>query len=273
MLYNPSETIKNIRRKLKKYLKDNKLESIVIGISGGIDSAVVAALAYPVCRELDIPIIGRYLEIYGNKKDEKSRAIMVGLSFCDDFKSINLNKEFRALKHICKKEKNPFKKKVREGNIKARIRMIYLYDLAQANGGLVMGTDNLTEELEGFWTIHGDHFDLGIIQKLWKTEVYQISEELEDAYALTSTEYALRKCREATPTDGLGITDSDLDQIKADSYEEVDMILQEYLSMDKQPQVRKIFQKKWENHPVIKRHLATGFKRNWPVVISRKDIV
>jgi len=64
--------------------------------------------------------------------------------------------------------------------MKARIRMILLYDLAGGNDGMVLSTDNYTEYLLGFWTLHGDVGDFGMIQSLWKTEVYDMVEWIRD---------------------------------------------------------------------------------------------
>lgn len=58
---------------------------------------------------------------------------------------------------------------IADGNIQARLRMIYLYNLASIHKGLVMSTDNQTEYQLGFWTIHGDVGDFDPIQDLWKT--------------------------------------------------------------------------------------------------------
>ena len=105
--------------------------------------------------------------------------------------------------------------------------MIYLYDIAQEHNGLVLSTDNWTELMLGFWTLHGDCGDYGMIQNLWKTEVYEMAstfvENLEEKRSR-----ALLDCIEAIPTDGLGISASDLDQIGAESYKEVDEILQNF---------------------------------------------
>jgi NAD+ synthetase len=149
-----------------------------------------------------------------------------------------------------------FADKIRLGNIKARIRMIILYDMAQKFGGLVMSTDNLTELYLGFWTLHGDVGDLGLIQKLWKTDVYQMSRYLIDT-ELTDprAKKALQDCIDAVPTDGLGITKSDLEQIGGNSYTEVDEVLYNYL----------VYGRGDKNNPIIQRYERTHFKRENPV--------
>ncbi len=155
--------------------------------------------------------------------------------------------------------------KLRQGNVKARTRMVYLYDLAQKYQGLVLSTDNYTEYLLGFWTLHGDVGDYGMIQNLWKTEVYAMSQYIIDNELKTpERKKALQDCVDAVPTDGLGITSSDLEQLGAPSYNEVDKLLQEYIKSPKNSD---------KENPVIRRHLNSAYKRNNPFNLSRESIV
>ncbi|MFW6121497.1 MAG: NAD(+) synthase [Petrotogales bacterium] len=256
--------VENIRRKLKKYLRTNNLKSLVIGVSGGIDSAVCCALAKPVCDELGVILIGRSLPIESNKQDEIDRAKMVGECFCHDFKEVRgLGKPYNVLEERIHTWEHKANDNIAKGNIKARLRMIYLYNVAGMNNGLVLSTDNYTELLLGFWTLHGDVGDLGMVQNLWKTEVYALANYLVDELDNDRAKEALRACTEADPTDGLGISENDLEQIGADSYEEVDMILQDYLGGSS----------KYINHPVIQRYEKTHFKRNIPICLKRSKIL
>ena len=174
--------VRNIRHELKKYIEENGIKSLVIGISGGIDSALCAALAQPVCDDLGIPLIGRSIPITSNTSDERDRAELVGKAFCHNFdESYQIEGAFGATWSAIKQEGWNFKdpnEKIRMGNVKARLRMIALYDLAQLYKGMVLSTDNYTELLLGFWTLHGDVGDYGMLQNLWKTEVYDMAEYL-----------------------------------------------------------------------------------------------
>jgi NH3-dependent NAD+ synthetase len=146
--------------------------------------------------------------------------------------------------------------------------------MAGRTNGIVLSTDNYTEFLAGFWTLHGDVGDYGMIQNLWKTEVYGMSRYLVEEYTKDKAGFraaALLACIEAVPTDGLGITNSDFDQIMPDHdrtktpeqlYHEVDMVM---LDM--------IRGKADKNNPIVKRYEATHFKRNNPVSISRTLIL
>jgi NH3-dependent NAD+ synthetase len=225
---------------LENYLKTNNLKCMVLGISGGIDSTVVAAICSEVSKRSGIPLIGRSLPIK-NKNDEFSTSKLVGESFCDEFKVINLQSMYDKVLYECM-ENLEDQTLIANGNIQARLRMIYLYNLASIHSGIVMSTDNQTEYQLGFWTIHGDVGDYDPIQDLWKTEVYELAQYLlehwtslgsydHDKYKwiltpeLKSKISAMHKSMILTPTDGLGISNSDLDQIGANSYNEVDRVL------------------------------------------------
>ncbi len=260
------KAVSNIRNELKKYLTDNNLKALVLGLSGGIDSALCAALAYDVCIKNNIEFIGRSIAIESNKPDENKRGTMIGECYVTNYKHVDLTNSYLQIRNslIENFESENFEDfgfKLRMGNIKARMRMIYLYELASKHKGMVLSTDNLTELLLGFWTLHGDVGDYGMIQQLWKTEVYQMSEYIAENEANEKQKSALKACINAVPTDGLGITNSDLDQLKASSYKEVDEILIDYL-------INK--NNKYENHPVIQRHLKSEFKRKIPINLKRE---
>ena len=309
----------------KDYLFENSLKAMVLGISGGIDSTVVAAICHEVSKQTGIPLIGRSLPIK-NKKDEFDVSKLVGEAFCDEFKVFNLSNSYKAslfdlcadagLIKDCKGydwywvsdlEELTGRTPIANGNLQARCRMKHLYDIASIRKGLVMSTDNQTEYQLGFWTIHGDVGDFDPLQDLWKTEVYGLAEWLSNYYidilkSLNSAEEKLKYCRmyEAinesiglTPTDGLGISNSDLEQIGAKSYNEVDDILSRFIPFEN-------FRKSYDSagqimHPhdqiaeydcwsqlcarygedvvnkVWNRHLASEFKRKKaPIYISRE---
>ncbi len=266
MLKDFEKAVKNIRSELKNYILKNNLKSLVLGLSGGIDSALTAALAFNVCYDMNIPLLGRSITIETNKADEIQRAELIGRTYTTDFKDIDLTKAYLNLRNfvvedIDSQDQTGKSFKIRMGNIKARIRMIYIYELAAKHKGLVLSTDNLTELLLGFWTLHGDVGDYGMIQQLWKTEVYRMSKFIAETEASPEQADALKACIDATPTDGLGITNSDLEQLKAKSYSEVDDILINYIET-KNPEL--------ETNPIIKRHIASQFKRNNPFNLKRE---
>ena len=238
------------------YVTSNGLKAMVLGISGGIDSTVVAAICHEVSKKTGIPLIGRSLPIK-NKSDEFATSVHVGEAFCNEFSVYRLERSYRAALfdacadagdvnmansyYLDELEEMPSRTPIANGNLQARCRMIHLYDIASIRKGLVMSTDNQTEYQLGFWTIHGDVGDFDPIQGLWKTEVYELAKWLigyyygcgikkevdaDGARKICDMCEAIKKSMSLTPTDGLGISNSDLDQIGAKSYYDVDRVLQ-----------------------------------------------
>ncbi|MCP4605872.1 MAG: NAD(+) synthase [Proteobacteria bacterium] len=263
----------NIVSETRKYLNENQnLKSLIVGISGGIDSALTCALASEITKGIrGVKLIGTSIPIETNTGEEISRAESIGLNFCCHFELRDLTETYQNLYDNLvasseRKKSREEEEKIRKGNIKTRLRMIYLFDLAQRKKGMVLSTDNYTELLLGFWTLHGDVGNYGFLQYLWKTEVYGLASYLVQKYKTeneTPKAEALQACIDAVPTDGLGITNSDFDQIEVTNYDVADLILIDYLN-EKDIDV---------DHPVIKRHIRSAFKRLDPQNISRDTIV
>lgn len=224
--------VDNSRKWLEDYISSNHLQSLVLGISGGIDSTVSAALAYPVCKKLNIPLIGRTLTTITNKEQERTTAIAVGNAFCNDFKVIDIIYDTELIaKHF--EISDGEMSKLQKGNIKARYRMMYLYHVASLNKGVVIDNDNFTEYNLGFFTIHGDQGDINLgLHYLWKTEVYELayylcSTYMESTMPIKHTEQseAIKKSIALIPTDGNGVSNSDCEQFGLENYEQVDDVL------------------------------------------------
>ena len=211
---------------LTSYIERNRLQSLVLGISGGIDSTVVAALASEACKKTGAKLIGRSLPAHSNNPEEITTADLVGQAFCDDFKKVPI--ELVYAKVADEFELNEGKMTpLQLGNIKARLRMMYLYNLASIHRGCVLDTDNRTEHELGFWTIHGDVGDLncGLIH-LWKTEVYELADYLLEKQNQSDKYQALLASIKLTPTDGNGVmSGGDCAQFGLDNYNQVDDVL------------------------------------------------
>ena len=224
--------VENSRKWLEDYISSNHLQSLVLGISGGLDSTVSAALAYPVCKKLNIPLIGRTLTTITNKEQERTTAIAVGNAFCNDFKVIDIIYDTELIaKHF--EISDGEMSKLQKGNIKARYRMMYLYHVASLNKGVVIDNDNFTEYNLGFFTIHGDQGDINLgLHYLWKTEVYELAYYLCSTYMKstmpikhTEQSEAIKKSIALIPTDGNGVSNSDCEQFGLENYEQVDDVL------------------------------------------------
>lgn len=231
-----------------EYIKNNKLQSAILGVSGGIDSTVVAALLYEVGKKFENEVKENIFKFYGfslptNTTNNKEYFVstLVGNTFCQHsaytnpfFETININELSETIFDFCLGDKlyDGNNDRFRRGNVKSRLRMLYLYDKAKEYKGFVVGTDNYTEKLLGFSTIGGDALaDYMPLQNLWKTEVYGLAKYLLEKYKIEGNWAAVNAINESInliPQDGLGISTSDMAQIGAKDYYEVDEILYQY---------------------------------------------
>ena len=251
---NYAKVFETMVQETQKYLEDNNLWAMILGISGGIDSTVTAAICSEVeKRNPEIKFYGVSLPCTSNTIDENNSAAACMKAFCKEgqYWTENLQKEFLFIRASFSQRHSPTT--IGLGNIKARLRMMYLYDLANYTSGLVMDTDNLTEHYLGFFTIHGDVCDFNPIGGLWKHEVYDLAKYLRDKYNYEyhnpyndndmSDQYrrkinALEHALNIRPTDGNGVHDlGDMGQIapafahdkNVDAYTKVDDIIKTYL--------------------------------------------
>jgi NAD+ synthase len=269
---------KTIVENIGHYFVKNHIHDVVLGISGGIDSTIVAILLQRIKEYLksiytfDLNTHGYSLPTNTTNKDELFISTLVGNTFCthftvDDITNItnNIDKYLNSYSLS-----NTFK----TGNIKSRFRMIYLYNKAKEYNGVVIGTDNYTEKLLGFSTIGGDDTaDIMPILNLWKTEVYKFAEhfltqfEKEKNFAAC---HALQSSIQLDPQDGLGISSTDMDQLGANSYYEVDEILFDYLNGITENELVEKYSAPIV-HNIISRYKC-NFKLNLPITIKRTEI-
>ena len=273
----------NIVDETCKYLQNAGLKSMILGISGGLDSTVVAAIGKEVFKRTGIKLIGISMPTSTNKLDETISADLTLEAFCNEAKNFSISFAYQMIQDYADSLNGNKSTNISRGNIKARLRMIFLYDLASVNNGLVLDTDNMTEHNLGFWTIHGDVGDFNPIGGLWKGEVYKLAEWIRDnQYKKDSIEYsALDKAIKLTPTDGNGVAEGgDMAQIApGKTYEDVDKILKFITNNPyRHPQAVDDFIYKQLNGDfetydrVLKRHLNSSFKRKQlPIKISRED--
>ena len=126
--------------------------------------------------------------------------------------------------------------RLQEGNVKARVRMIYLRHLASVHKGVVLDNDNFTEWNLGFWTVGGDSpMDINLgLHYLWKTEIYELAGYLEKFHHLCYLNNmesedkwkAIYESIKLVPTDGNGVSNSDCEQFGLENYAQVDDVLQ-----------------------------------------------
>ena len=205
------EVIKYIKEWILQYNKESKTKGFVIGISGGIDSALTSTLI----AETRLPLMCIEMPIHQNKKEilRGKKHIAWLKEKYNNVSSIefNLTSVFDNFKNQTNHNND---NSLALANTRSRLRMTSLYYFAQINNYLVAGTGNKVEDFGiGFFTKYGDGgVDLSPIADLLKTEVFILSKELN----------IINDILIAPPTDGLWEEEkTDEDQIGA-TYEELE---------------------------------------------------
>ena len=167
--------LKDIEKFLKEYLENNHMDTYVLGISGGVDSSLCAALARNAVGKDRLHCL--ILPINSSKEDEEDALTLV--------KDLGLKYDIIDASEAFNNYVKEFDKKGFEldrstlGNLKARMRMSILYAIAQKERGLVIGTDNADERCVGYFTKYGDGAcDILPIAHLVKAEVVEASKIL-----------------------------------------------------------------------------------------------
>jgi NAD+ synthetase len=200
---------------LQTYRERMKIDQVVLGMSGGVDSALTAALF----KNAGWRVTGVTMPIHQDDSETQR-----GIEACKALKIHHIHKDLSKLYDLTVADiadtdpelsDDDVAAKIRRGNIRARLRMITLYNLASTKGGCVASTDNYSELAAGFWTLHGDVGDLAPIQNLTKSWEVPVL-----ARALGVPEDTWR----AMPTDGLGISNGDEAQLGC-SYLEWDVMV------------------------------------------------
>ena len=182
----------NIVEWIDEYVKSNPVEALVVGVSGGIDSAVVSTL----CAETGLPTYALGMPIHQNEQQENlSDAHLDWLTW----KYTNVTK----LKFDLTNTFDTFvssmdgynNNNLALANTRSRIRMVTLYQVAGSVSGIVVGTGNKVEDYGiGFYTKYGDGgVDIAPIADLYKTEVWGLGKHLG----------VDQRIIDASPTDGL----------------------------------------------------------------------
>ncbi len=206
---------------LKDYLERSNLDCYVIGVSGGIDSAVSSTLCALTGKKtyvVNIPI--------SSKEEHTALSAMQCDWLCDNYDNvekvyIDATEAYKSFETLFKG--SPEYNLLSNANSKSRIRMMVLYYLATSHNGLVVGTGNKVEDFGvGFFTKYGDGgVDISPIADLLKSEVH----------ALARTMGIRMEILTATPTDGLW-EDSRTDETQIGaSYEELEWAMS-YLERD-----------------------------------------
>ena len=202
------EYLKEIEQFLKDYIEKAHCNKYILGISGGVDSSLCAALAKnAVGKDRLLCLI---LPIESQKADEND-ALDLAKQLGLNYEIVDGTEIFRGYVDTFKKLGQDFDRSTL-GNLKARIRMSILYAYAQKYNGLVIGTDNADERYTGYFTKHGDGAaDILPIAHLLKGEVVQASKILGISDHLAERVPTASLFEGQTDETEMGVTYKDLD--------------------------------------------------------------
>ena len=240
----PSEKATFISNWIKNYVNTmpNKAESLVIGISGGIDSSVSSTLS--AMTGLKTIVVSMPIK---QKKTQHDLSLKHQEWLIKNFKNVEVHTlELDKLFETFKSSLSKFDNEHGMANSRARLRMTTLYQVAAANKGIVVGTGNKIEDFGvGFYTKYGDGgVDISPIGDCKKTEVWELGRELK----------ILDEIINAQPTDGLWVDGrTDEDQLGL-SYKELEEAINNPNSSnrEKYEKIRKLNLHKMESIPVCK---------------------
>jgi len=182
-----------IQEWIVNYVTENNLQVLVVGVSGGIDSAVVSTL----CAKTGIPTIVVGMPINSNLENTRLSDLQIALlskTYTNvEGYNVDLSSVFQSFKSH--KIFDRFNSELGFANTKSRLRMVSLYQISASVGGIVVGTGNKVEDFGvGFYTKYGDGgVDISPIADLYKSEVRELGKLLGVPQDIINAE----------PTDGL----------------------------------------------------------------------
>ncbi len=174
MLPQLSLDIPAVRNRLTSFLRteirDAGLQTAIVGLSGGVDSALVGFLAVEALGAENVRFLMMPYKTSSSESIDHAQLVLSALGGHGEV--IDITKAADAVI-----DTDPDMSRVRRGNIMARLRMIHLYDRSARESGLVVGTGNKTEVLLGYSTQHGDAAcAVNPLGNLYKTQVWLLAE-------------------------------------------------------------------------------------------------
>jgi NAD+ synthase (glutamine-hydrolysing) len=211
----------------RDYVRKNGFKHVVIGLSGGIDSSLVAALAVEALGKENVTgvTMPSPYSSSGTRRDARRLAKNLGI----DFLTLPITPVFKVFKRTLAAPFKGLKEDVAEENIQARIRGTLLMALSNKFGWLVLTTGNKSEIAVGYSTLYGDMAGgFAVIKDVPKTLVYEISRHVNTR---TGRAVIPQSVFDRAPSAELRPDQTDQDTLPP--YAELDAILQAYVEQDR----------------------------------------
>jgi NAD+ synthase len=249
--FDVEEAITVIKLFMKTYVENAKSQSVVLGLSGGVDSAVVAVL----CQEVFGKENTHCLFLPDEATPEKDRNDVSVL--VDKFDLSVQEQDITELVNTFLKETDTSEDTLVKANVKARLRMVRIYSYANRTKSLVCGTSNKSELLIGYFTKYGDGgVDIMPIGDVYKTQVWEIAKK-----------FKLPSCMiEKPPTAGLWKGQTDENELRM-NYEVLDQILVGLERRMDVSEIAKILQIPVDDvNRIHQMRVCSQHKRNMPLI-------
>ncbi len=232
---------------LKQEVEKTGLKKVVVGLSGGLDSAVVAVLAHHAFGE-------RLLCVKMPSQFSSQSSLDDADELCEKF---GIQSETRDISALLEAYGIDGLSPLRVGNLSARFRMVNLYDVSAREGALVLGTSNKSELMLGYGTLFGDLASaLNPIGDLYKTEVFALARHIGVPDSIVNKAPSADLWEGQSDENELGYT-----------YEQLDGVLKRYI--DERWTENELLEKGYEKElvkMVIKRIYQNQFKRRMPLI-------
>ena len=236
---------------LTRFLKDEVgktgLDRVVVGLSGGIDSAVVAVLAHQAFGEGLLCV--QMPSHYSSQSSLDDADVL-----CERF---GMRSETHSITPMLKAYEHEGMDNLRIGNFSARMRMATLFDLSAREGALVLGTSNKSELMLGYGTLYGDLASaLNPIGDLYKTEIFELARHLD----------VPRSILDKPPSADLWAGQSDEAELGY-SYAQIDSVLKRYV--EERASKEELLEHGYDKalvELIVSRIYRNQFKRKMPLI-------
>ncbi|MCD6299455.1 MAG: NAD+ synthase [Thermoplasmata archaeon] len=204
----PERTAESVMEFVRSYTENTGVKSVVIGLSGGLDSAVVTKLAALSLGKENVHAL--FMPELSTPLEDFEHVRLISSTFGVEYETIDISPLFHSIRKVYPHKMD----EITLGNIKSRLRMLLWYGYSNLKSSLVCGCSNKTELLIGYFTKYGDGgSDFMPIGDLYKTQVYQLARYLEIPEPILNKAPSAGLWKGQTDEQELGISYEKLDKI------------------------------------------------------------